>query len=213
MPVPGANVVVDVSHHNSISSWSKVKASGVVAVIHKATEGNSYQDKTYPDRKKKALEAGLLWGSYHFSSGGNSITQVENYLTFAAPQDSELICLDFEPSFDGHNMTYDGMIAFVKAIKDALGRYPLVYGGSLLREATAGKQDDPVLKNCPLWYARYSNSPIGLPDPWKDWTLWQYTDGNFGQDPHMVTGIGNCDRDTYNGSLASLNKSWPLTKK
>jgi hypothetical protein len=37
---------------------------------------------------------------------------------------------------------------------------------------------------------------------------WQYTGGGLGPAPHEVQGIGLCDRDRFNGTLAALKKLW-----
>ncbi len=37
--VQGLNVVIDLSHYNTVTNFSDVKAGGIVGVIHKATEG------------------------------------------------------------------------------------------------------------------------------------------------------------------------------
>lgn len=209
MPVMGFNGVIDISHHNNVTNWSSIKNAGIAAVIHKATEGRSYRDKQYPTRKNRALDQGLLWGSYHFSSGANPLLQVENYLEYTDPDPTELICLDYEPSSSGSNMTYEQMVAFAELVHSALGRYPVIYGGHLLREATEKVSGPSVLSKCSLWYARYAAKPIGVPHLWPTWTLWQYTDGNIGQEPHTVPGVGHCDRDTFNGSEAELRAKWP----
>ena len=62
----------------------------------------------------------------------------------------------------------------------------------MLREAV-GSQNDAILATCPLWYARYSGTdmPIGIPrQVWPTFSLWQYTDGNNGSEPHTADGIG-----------------------
>src|SRR5262245_34266897 len=107
-------------------------------------------------------------------------------------------------------MSYDQMVEFVELIHKEVGRYPVVYGGHLLREAL-GDVTESVLSNCPLWYARYANAPYGIPRIWRTWALWQYTDGNIGPQPQKVRGIGNCDRDTFNGTRQELLQQWPLT--
>jgi lysozyme len=38
--------------------------------------------------------------------------------------------------------------------------------------------------------------------------MWQYTDGAVGPEPHVVAGIGYCDRDKFNGDLTQLHKLW-----
>jgi len=210
MPVRGFNGVIDISHHNTVSSISKVKSDNIVALVHKATEGRSYRDKEHEKRRDLFKSAGFKWGAYHFSSSANPILQVENFLQYAAPQPDDLICLDYEASSSGTNMSYDQMVEFVELIHKEVGRYPVVYGGHLLREALRGVTES-VLSNCPLWYARYANAPYGIPRIWRTWTLWQYTDGNIGPQPQKVRGIGNCDRDTFNGTRQELLQRWPLS--
>ncbi len=209
MPVPGFNAIIDISHHNNVTNWTSIRNAGVAAVIHKATEGRSYRDNQYHTRRQRARDAGLLWGSYHFSSSASPILQVENYLEYAEPANDELICLDYEPSSSGTNMSYGQMVEFVELVHATIGRYPAIYGGHLLREAVKDVTES-VLSRCTLWYARYASTPIGKPALWPDWALWQYTDGNNGMEPHSVAGVGFCDRDTFNGTEAELRAAWPL---
>ena len=208
------NTIIDISHYQSHIDFNKVKADGIVAIIHKATEGQTYKDKEYHDKKAAAKAKGFLWGAYHFSSGESVTNQVKHFLDFAQPEDDELIALDFEPSSSGPNMTLDQAHRFVEMIKTELGRYPLIYGGSMLRDAVRHKSDT-ILANCPLWYARYASSPVDIPTQiWINGaTLWQYTDGNAGPDPHKVDGIGSCDRNIFNGTEAELRAQWPFTKR
>src|SRR5262245_5898371 len=65
----------------------------------------------------------------------------------------------------------------------------------------------PILAECWFLLAQYGPTPV-VPRNWKTWTLWQYTDGAVGPRPHMVKGIGRCDRDKFNGSEAQLRKLW-----
>ena len=62
------NVVIDISHHNANPDFSRAAADGIVGVIHKATQGLTFTDSAYLTSRKKALDAGLLWGAYHFGS-------------------------------------------------------------------------------------------------------------------------------------------------
>lgn len=212
MPVPGANAVIDISHHQhvTVTGAKKIAEAGVIAVIHKASEGRDYRDSTYHERRKLFKSLGFLWGSYHFSSSARPILQVENYLNYAEPEADELVCLDYEPSSSGQNMSYGQMVEFIELVYREIGRWPVIYGGHLLREVLSNVGQSPV-SNCPLWYARYSNTPIGIPPQWQRWALWQYSDGNNGQDPKLIPGFGRPDRDTFNGTLDELKKNWPLS--
>jgi lysozyme len=205
------NAIIDIYHLTNVD-FVKVKNNGIVAIIHKATEGATVQDKEYHVRKATAKQMGFLWGAYHFSSSANVADQVDNFLDYAKPEDDDLIALDFEPSHSGANMTLDQAHQFVQMVKSELGRYPVLYGGSLLRESI-GTHEDPILANCPLWYARYRDRPLGIPlQVWKKQTLWQYTDGNNGPDPQTVDGIGNCDRNSFDGTVEELKAQWPFTR-
>ena len=135
MAVTGYNGVIDISHYQKTPSLKSLQDAGIVAVISKATQGRGTQDDTYFDKKKALKAAGIKWGSYHYSSGSDVILQVENYLGYAKPEVDELVALDYEPSSSGPNMTYDQLVEFVEMIHKQLGRYPVVYGGPLLREA------------------------------------------------------------------------------
>jgi Glycosyl hydrolases family 25 len=62
------NSVIDLSHHNTVTSFQQIKGNGIIGVIHKATQSTQFVDAEYADRRRDALSAGLLFGSYHFAS-------------------------------------------------------------------------------------------------------------------------------------------------
>jgi len=207
------NTIIDIYHQNSID-FQKTFDGGITAIVHKATQGASFQDSKYKARRDQAKQLGFLWGAYHFSTGESVTDQVENFLSFAKPLDDELIALDWEPS-DGPDMTLDQARNFVQMIKNEVGRWPVLYGGHLLRESV-GNKPDPILSNCPLWYARYGSAPVGIPvQIWPTYTLWQYTDGNlnFTSNPVNTVGVGGADRNVFNGSTEQLKDAWPFTRK
>ncbi len=70
-----------------------------------------------------------------------------------------------------------------------------------------GTASDPVLVNCWLWLSQYGPTAV-IPANWPTWTMWQYTDGAAGLEPHRVAGIGRCDRNKFNGPVTSLQRLW-----
>lgn len=203
------DTIVDLYHQNSID-LPKAKANGVLALIHKATEGTRFKDNQYHDRRKAAKDLGFLWGSYHFSSAENPADQVDAYLNFANPTVDEVMSLDWEPSSHGEDMSGSQANDFVHDIETGTGRYPILYGSNFIREKTNSTME--YLPLCPLWYARYGPRAIGIPLLWKNWTLWQYTDGNVGPQPHYIIGVGHCDRSYFDGNADQLKAAWPLTR-
>ena len=206
------DTIIDI-YHNTVIDLAAAKAGGIVAVIHKATEGATVQDAEFAERRAQARELGLLWGAYHYASGASVSDQVENFLQQALPGDADLVALDWESSTNGPDMTLEQAQRFAQMIFDELGRWPVIYGGRLLRE-TIGGSHDVVLSNCPLWYSRYAASPIGVPtQTWPQLTLWQYTDGNSGPRPHKAPGTGRCDRNIFMGTEDELRGQWPFTRR
>jgi lysozyme len=200
------NVVVDLSHFNTVSNFNTVKADGIVGVIHKATQGTEERDPKYQARQPEALAAGLWWGAYHFGTGGDGTAQAEYFLSTVNPGPTDLLVLDFEQNPGGASMTLAEAEQFVTRVQSATGRWPGLYGGSYLRELL-GDGQNPTLANCWFWLSEYGPTPH-VPSNWPTWTMWQYTDGETGPEPHTVEGIGACDRDQFNGDLAGLTKLW-----
>lgn len=88
------NAVIDLSHHNQISSFQQIKDAGILAVIHKATQGQSYTDPTFISHRDAAHGVGLKFGAYHFGTGGDAVVQAEHFLSVAG--NDGLLVLDFE---------------------------------------------------------------------------------------------------------------------
>ena len=203
---PRLNAVVDLSHHNADPDFASAKGDGIVGVIHKATQGLLYADPTYSDHRTAALGEDLFWGAYHFGTGSDGVQQAERFLETVKPTSDTLLVLDFEANPQGPSMTLEEARAFVTHVQQVTGRTPGLYSGHYIKELL-GSTTDPVLANCWLWLAQYGPTPV-VPPNWRTWTMWQYTDGGIGPDPHEVDGIGRCDRDQFNGPLAALKKLW-----
>ena len=205
-PTAMINSIIDISHFKSCDLPTLKAAGMVTTIIHKASQGASFQDPMYAARKQEALDLGFQWGSFHFGTGVDVMDQVENYLSsLGTTGPGEFISFDFEPNPGGMSATWDQVHEFVTLIHNELGFYPTLYGGYWIR-LFAGTDPDPLLANCPLWYARYASAPRGIPyQVWPSWTLWQYTDAG------TVDGIdGACDRNWYNGTADDLAKNWPF---
>jgi lysozyme len=206
------NAVIDISHHNKVSSFAKVAGAGVVGVIQKATQGFSFKDPTFASNKKRVRDAGMLFGAYHFGTSGDPTAQADFFLATAG--DTELLVLDFEANPQGHDMSLLEAEHFVRHVFEQTGRYPGLYSGHTVKEALAAagiaSPEQTELSKCWLWYARYGPQPL-VPKVWTRWTMWQYTDGAAGPEPHQVAGIGRCDRDFFNGTEAELRALWDGT--
>lgn len=154
----------------------------------------------------KALEAGLLWGAYHFGTGADGVEQAQHFLDMVQPDNQTLLALDLEANLNGPSMNLEEARSFVILINEETGNWPVLYSGYYVKQLL-GSNQDPVLAQCPFWLAQYGPTAV-VPANWQTWTLWQYTDGAAGAPPHDVAGAGLCDRDYYNGDAGGLQASW-----
>jgi lysozyme len=204
MPI---NAVIDISHHNGTKlDFAKAKDDGILGVIHKASQGQTGSDPNYASNRKKAAAEGLLWGAYHFATGSDGVKQADNFLNRVGDLKGVLLVLDFEPNPTGPSMSLEEARAFVTHIAAKTGRFPGLYSGHSIKQML-GTKTDPVLAKCWFWLAQYGPTAV-VPPNWKTWTMWQYTDGAIGPEPHEVKGIGRCDRDMFNGNEQQLRKLW-----
>src|SRR5262249_27654787 len=60
-----------------------------------------------------------------------------------------LLAVDLERSKDGTILDIDGIREFVQLFHDALGRYPVLYGGWTLRDTPEIVMGDELLGKCP----------------------------------------------------------------
>jgi len=206
MPPDTFNGVIDISHHNGTVDFQKASQNGIAGVIHKATQGQTNVDPTFKDHRTKVQAAGLLWGAYHFGTGSDGVKQADQFLNVVQPDAATLLVLDLEANPQGPNMPLVEAHAFVTHVKEVTGRWPGLYSGHYIKELL-GTQTDPVLANCWFWLAQYGPTAV-VPVNWATWTMWQYTDGALGPQPHEVPGVGRCDRDRYNGTEAQLRAWW-----
>src|SRR6266446_4690110 len=153
------NVVIDISRHNGNVNLAKAKEDGILGVIQKATQGQSFKDPTYQRNRQKAKDAGLLWGAYHFATGSDGLKQAQHFLDVVGNDPETLLVLDFEPNPTGPSMDLEEARAFVTHINEERRRFPGFYSGHYIKQLL-GTSTDPVLAECWFWLAQYGPTPV-----------------------------------------------------
>jgi len=202
--------VVDLYHLDNVTSFQQASDSGLWGIIHKATTGGTGQDDEYANRRQPALDAGLLWGAYHWGTNADVQSQVDNFLSVAKPDDATLVALDFEET-EGNQMTLDQARQFLTLVEAQLGRKPVLYCGGLFK-TDMGSTNDPFFGSHRLWLAQYGSKPVPQAS-WSSIRLWQYADSKTGLQPNQVPGIpgddsGNLDCNSYNFTKEQLTGEW-----
>jgi len=186
-------IAIDLSHHNTVSSFTSVAADDVIAVVHKATEGTTYVDDKYAERRKAALAAGLTFCSYHFLKHGSVEQQIAHYLKTAKPEPGERVVIDHEDAA----VTLADLEAAVRAVMASDPSLQItVYSGHTIKEQLGSARNALLAENTSLWLSQYTTGTPSWPTgTWPAWTLWQYSDKG------SVAGIsGACDVNRFNGS-------------
>jgi lysozyme len=202
MPTP---VVIDLSHHNVIpESLQPANDAGILGVIHKATEGVTYKDRTCAARAYLARQAGMLFGTYHFMRPGDPGAQVAFYYDTVQSIQSEagessnwLWACDFE--VDG--ISLDQVVSFLEQLEAVTHQSPVLYSGHSIKDALKGIAD-PRFAGYRLWLAQYAAAPT-LPPGWDDYWLWQYSDA--GSVPGIQPPV---DVNAYDGPTDALIAGW-----
>jgi lysozyme len=197
-------LVVDLSHHNDVADFGKVKASGIAGIIHKATEATGFADNMYAVRRGDATNAGLLWGAYHFLRPVSISAQVDFFLKIAAPDNTTLLALDHEDE----RVPLINAKEFLLRVEDAVGRKAVLYSGFLIKEQL-GNRIDSYLAAHRLWLAQFGPRPV-TPRNWSSAWLWQFTGDGVGPKPHSIPGIVDIgiDINHFDGDAVKLAAEW-----
>ena len=59
------DTIIEIFHGDATDLVKVQKQDGIIAVIHKATQGANFTDSSYSARKKQAKDLGLLWENPH----------------------------------------------------------------------------------------------------------------------------------------------------
>jgi GH25 family lysozyme M1 (1,4-beta-N-acetylmuramidase) len=145
-------LVLDGSNVNPISA-STFKASGSVALIAKATEGTSFQDKTLGAHRVVARDAGKPFGSYLFLHPNSSGSEAAFYLKYARPRRG-----DIQPIIDAEvtNLGTAELARRTQSCARALesdGYKPLLYASAGIWTSLVAAE--PSLKRLRVWEAQY----------------------------------------------------------
>jgi lysozyme len=217
---PDAAIVLDPYHANQYTIDDLRLDPRIAGIVHKASEGATGRhgfvvDGAYASRRRAALAAGYLWGSYHLGRPGNPEDQADRYYALVRPATNEVLALDLEQ--DGGAMSMAEAARFIRRLHTLTGRYPLIYGG----RATVSRPVDPgdldTFRHCPLWIVDTRNTPRGWPTSiWPQYTLWQFSSELRYRYPfhsadahHPVS--WDTDVDFFAGSRDELRRRWPFS--
>lgn len=177
-----SNPVIDISHYQTVTDWSKVKAA-VSGVMIKATQGVGYVDPTFVSHVQGAQTAGIPFGCYHFASlnntadpAGDATAEAQAFAAACKPYTLTMpYALDIETNQSGLSQAQVSVWinAFFAELQNQGIRNCVIY--SYTPFLNANLPFNHGFGNIPLWLAAYTATPQ-LPTGWTKYWMWQYTD-------------------------------------
>jgi len=186
---------LDCSKYQIDINWSKAKEAGIDFALIKITEGDSYSEDKIYNLKARILDAqknNVKFGYYHFARPSNfnipeydANSEMSNILNHYnnLPKPNFPLVLDIEAYAKNNvwpdNEKLDHMNRFISTLINGLKEKNI---GVIFYsyKSFIDTNTTPVFGTYPLWLAAYLNNPEvslpGLPNGWKEWKIWQFTD-------------------------------------
>jgi lysozyme len=203
IPVNYAIHGIDVSKYQNIIDWQSVKDMDIDNVqinfvFIKATEGLNDVDGYFTRNWRKAKDAGLTRGAYHyFLATKSGKEQAENFINSVKLETGDMPpVLDIEQTYGVPlNILRDRMREWLETIQNYYGVMPIIYTNVEFYKQVL--KDDFDLY--PLWVAHYLQKQ--RPRIYRNWTFWQHDEGG------RVNGVfTKVDFNVFNGDSADFRK-------
>lgn len=169
---------IDISHHNTIQNWAKIKEDGIDFVYIKATEGVSHTDLNFQKHYESAAKSGLKVGAYHFYLFGVSGNQqANNFISEVRHCKLDLIpAIDVEINqqnpISKDSVYINNIITELSILEQRLfslyGVRPIIYTNLECYELYIKDHFEDNL----LWIVDLESEPS---DTLKQWRIWQYS--------------------------------------
>jgi lysozyme len=196
---------IDVSHWQGVIDWRQVSKSGCRFAFMKATEGATYTDRTFAENYFDSAAVGILGGAYHYFRSTSTVkAQIEHFVQTVGVLGSNpfLSVLDVEDpkQWQGKSPTElsEMVIEWLTGIEQQLQIRPIIYLSPSFADQMLAA--DRRLCRFPLWLAHWTDGAPIVPQPWTDWTFWQYSSKG------RIDGITEnvVDLDRFNGDVEAL---------
>ena len=194
---------IDVSAHNGNIDFAKARAAGTEFVFVKATEGATFRDSAMNSNLRKAHEAGLKTGVYHFFRFDvDGVKQAHNLLKAIAGRPLSLpLVIDVE----SHTNPYTPADIVTRKIHDMVDELT-AYGYPVIIYSNKKGFDNHVrdeFADCGVWLCSFTQ-----PNRGKNWTFWQYS--HKGSIPGIDSDV---DLDPWHGTASEWQQYTAKTEK
>ena len=191
---------VDVSRWQGDIDWMKLRTQGANFAFIKATDGGDHLDPMFQKNWRKAKEAGIKRGAYHFFYWCRVASSQAEWFIRNVPKDPDALPPVIDAEYNGESsckkrLTRAQYVEKIRVFSEMLerhyGKRPIIYTAPDFYEDNLSGE----LTNHPFWLRSVAAHPSKR-YPNRRWVFWQYSGSGLS---HGVT--GKIDLNVFYGSV------------
>jgi lysozyme len=192
---------VDVSRWQGEIDWMKLRTQGANFAFIKATDGGDHLDPMFQKNWRKAKEAGIKRGAYHFFYWCRVASSQAEWFIRNVPKDPDALPPVIDAEYNGDSsckrrLTRAQYVEKIRVFSEMLerhyGKRPIIYTAPDFYEDNLSGE----LTNHPFWLRSVAAHPSKR-YPNRRWVFWQYSGSGLS---HGVT--GKIDLNVFHGSVS-----------
>ncbi len=201
LPVHG----VDVSRWQGEIDWEKLRSQGANFAYIKATDGGDHLDPMFRKNWRRAHEAGLKRGAYHFFYWCRTAGEQADWFIRNVPKVEGALPPVIDVEWNGESRcsqrisrkrVLEKMKVFMEKLERHYGQRPIIYTApDFYRDNLRGEFLD-----YPFWLRSVAAHPSKV-YPGRKWLFWQYSGSGLS---HGVD--GKIDLNAFNGSVEDWHR-------
>ncbi|HEX7665610.1 MAG TPA: GH25 family lysozyme [Polyangiaceae bacterium] len=182
----------DVSYYQGAFAW---KGKGVQFGAARISDGTGFIDPDFDGNWSRMKAAGVIRGAYQFfEPGQDEVAQANLVIKKVGKLGPGELPVQFDIEVTGGQSPATirkKAQHWLDLVEKGTGKRPFVYSYGSFLETNLGSG----FGKYPLWIANYGPSCPSVPSGWKNWVIWQYSDGS-----------GKLDHDVFNGTETELKE-------
>ena len=190
---------VDVSRWQANIDWERLRTRGANFAFIKSTDGGDHLDPMFKTNWRRAKEAGIRRGAYHFFYWCRSAGEQADWFIRNVPRDPDALPPVIDVEYNGESSckmrlskarVLEKMAVFMEKLERHYGQRPIIYTApDFYKDNLQGE-----FLNYPFWLRAVAQHP-SVVYPGRKWLFWQYSGSGLS---HGVD--GRIDLNVFNGN-------------
>lgn len=190
---------IDVSRWQGEMDWATLRSQGANFAYIKATDGGDHLDPMFKTNWKRAKDAGIRRGAYHFFYWCRAASDQADWFIRNVPRDPDALPPVIDVEYNGESSckmrlsrarVQEKMQVFMDRLERHYGKRPVIYTAPDFYKDNL----DGAFENYPFWLRAVAQHPSKV-YPGRKWLFWQYSGSGLSQGVE-----GKIDLNVFNGT-------------